>query len=67
MTSLQAIEAALQQLDPAGRARFRAWLERFDAADWDQHLENELEAWMRAQGWLRCGVRSTAASLHDSA
>jgi hypothetical protein len=38
MTSLQAIEAALQQLDPAGRARFRAWFERFDAADWDQHL-----------------------------
>jgi len=50
MTSLQAIEAALQQLDPAGRARFRAWFERIDAADWDQHLENDVEA--GAPDWL---------------
>jgi hypothetical protein len=34
MTSLQAIEAAVEKLDPAGRARIRAWFERFDAADW---------------------------------
>ena len=50
MTSLQAIEAAVQQLDPAGRARFRAWVERFDAADWDQQLENDVEA--GALDWL---------------
>jgi hypothetical protein len=50
MTSLQAIEAAVQQLDPAGRARFRAWFERFDAADWDQQLENDVEA--GALDWL---------------
>ena len=50
MTSLQAIEAAVQQLDPAGRTRFRAWFERFDAADWDQQLENDVEA--GALDWL---------------
>jgi hypothetical protein len=50
MTRLQASEAAVEQLDPAGRARFRAWFERFDAADWDQHLEDELEA--GALDWL---------------
>ena len=50
MTSLQAIEAALEQLDPAGRARFRAWFERFDAEDWDQQLEHDVEA--GALDWL---------------
>ena len=50
MTSLQAIEAAVAQLDPAGRARFRAWFERFDAVDWDQQLENDVEA--GALDWL---------------
>jgi ABC-type Zn uptake system ZnuABC Zn-binding protein ZnuA len=50
MTSLKAIEAALQQLDPAGRAQFRAWFERFDAADWDQQLQNDVEA--GALDWL---------------
>lgn len=44
MTSLQPIEAAVEQLDPAGRAQFRAWFERFDAADWDQQLEHDVEA-----------------------
>jgi hypothetical protein len=51
MTSLQAIEAAVEQLDPAGRASFRAWFERFDAADWDQQLENDVEAGTRWIGW----------------
>lgn len=50
MTSIQAIEAAVEQLDPAGRARFRAWFERFDAADWDQQLEHDVEA--GALAWL---------------
>ncbi len=40
----------MQQLDPAGRARFRAWFECFDAADWDQQLENDVEA--GALDWL---------------
>ena len=50
MTSLQAIEAALEQLDPAGCARFRDCFKRFDAADWDQQLENDVEA--GALDWL---------------
>jgi hypothetical protein len=50
MTRLQASEAAVEQLDPAGRARFRAWFERFDAADWDQQLEHNMEA--GALDWL---------------
>jgi hypothetical protein len=50
MTSLQAIEAAVELLDPAGRARFRAWFERFDAADWDQQLEHDVQT--GALDWL---------------
>jgi hypothetical protein len=44
MKSLQTIEAAVEPLAPAGRARFRAWFERFDAVDWVQQLENDVEA-----------------------
>jgi hypothetical protein len=50
MTSLQASEAAVEQLDTTGRARFRAWFELFDAADWDQQLEHNMEA--GALDWL---------------
>ena len=52
MTTVQAIEAAVEQLDPAECARFRAWFERFDAVDWDQQLENDVEA-ARWIGWRR--------------
>jgi len=41
MTSVQAIEAAVEQLPPAERAQFRAWFESFDAADWDQAFEQD--------------------------
>ncbi len=34
----------MEQLAPVGRARFRAWFERFDAAAWDQQLEHDVEA-----------------------
>ena len=50
MTTVQAIEAAVEQLDPAGRAQFRAWFERFDAADWDQQLDTDVKA--GALNWL---------------
>ena len=43
MTTVQAIEAAVEQLDPVERARFRAWFDRFDAVDWDQQLERDVE------------------------
>ncbi len=60
MTSLQAIEAAVEQLDPAGRARFRAWFERFDAADWDQQLEPDVQS--GALDWM---AEEALADLKD--
>jgi hypothetical protein len=50
MTTVQAIEAAMEQLDPAGRAEFCAWFERFDAAEWDQAMEQDIAA--GALDWL---------------
>jgi hypothetical protein len=51
MTGLAAIQAAIQQLNPAGRrAEFRAWFERFDAAEWDQAMEQDIAA--GALDWL---------------
>ena len=50
MISLHAIEAAVEQLDPAGRAEFRAWFEQFDMAEWDQQLEQDVQA--GALDWL---------------
>ena len=50
MTHVLAIEAAVEQLPPAERAQFRAWFERFDAADWDQQLEQDAAA--GALDWL---------------
>jgi hypothetical protein len=50
MTNVQAIEAAVQQLPPEERAQFRAWFESFDAADWDQQIEQDVQA--GALDWL---------------
>jgi uncharacterized protein YfaT (DUF1175 family) len=44
MTSVQAIEAAVEQLAPEQRAEFRAWFEAFDAREWDLQLEQDLQA-----------------------
>ena len=44
MTSVQAIEAAVEQLAPEQRAEFRAWFEAFDAREWDRQREQDLEA-----------------------
>jgi hypothetical protein len=55
------VEAAVEQMNPAGRAQFRACFERFDAADWDQQLEHDVEAgyldWLveEALGDLKAG------------
>ncbi|MFO7628960.1 MAG: hypothetical protein R6W06_05475 [Prochlorococcaceae cyanobacterium] len=43
MTNVQAMEAAVQQLPPEERAQFRAWFESFDAADWDQQIEQDVQ------------------------
>ena len=42
MTSVQDIDAAVEQLAPEQRAHFRAWFEAFDARQWDQQIEQEL-------------------------
>jgi len=39
MTTVQAIEAAVEHLDPEQRAQFRAWYEAFDASQWDSQME----------------------------
>lgn len=44
MSTLEGIEAAVQQLPPATRAEFRAWVLSFDASDWDQQMENDMTA-----------------------
>jgi hypothetical protein len=44
MSNLEEIEAAVQQLPPAKRAEFRAWFQSFDAADWDQQMEDDITA-----------------------
>jgi cytochrome oxidase Cu insertion factor (SCO1/SenC/PrrC family) len=41
MSTLEEIEAAVQQLPPAKRAEFRAWFLSFDASDWDQQMLKE--------------------------
>lgn len=42
MSTLEEIEAAVQQLPPAKRAEFRAWFQSFDATDWDQQMEDDI-------------------------
>lgn len=44
MSTLEEIEAAVQQLPPAKRAEFRAWFQSFDATDWDQQMEDDMTA-----------------------
>ena len=44
MTSVQAIEAAVEQLAPEQRAEFRAWFEAFDAREWDLQMEQDLQS-----------------------
>jgi hypothetical protein len=44
MTSVRAIEAAVEQLAPEQRAEFRAWFEAFDAHEWDMQMEQDLQS-----------------------
>ena len=50
MSNLLALEAAVEQLDSSELAQFRAWFERFDAADWDRQLVQDVET--GALDWL---------------
>ena len=42
MSTIEEIEAAVQQLPPAKRAEFRAWFQSFDVTDWDQQMEDDI-------------------------
>ena len=44
MSSVEELEAAVQQLSPEERAVFRAWFAEFDAAEWDRQLEADVSA-----------------------
>ena len=44
MTTVQAIEAAVEQLAPEQRTEFRAWFEAFDAREWDLQMEQDLQS-----------------------
>jgi hypothetical protein len=44
MTTVQAIEAAVELLAPEQRAEFLAWFEACDACEWDRQMEQDLEA-----------------------
>jgi len=44
MSTLEEIEAAVQQLPPGKRAEFRDWFHAFDATDWDQQMEDDMTA-----------------------
>ena len=44
MTSVRAIEAAVEQLAPEQRAEFRAWFEAFDSHEWDLQMEQALQS-----------------------
>ena len=61
MTTVQAIEAAVEQLAPEQRAEFRAWFDAFDAREWDLQMEQDLQSgrldWLaeEALGYLNAG------------
>lgn len=42
MSTLEEIEAAVQQLPPAKRAELRDWFQSFEATDWDQQMEDDM-------------------------
>ncbi len=44
MTTVQAIEAAVEQLAPEQRAEFRAWFEAFDAHERGLQMEQDLQS-----------------------
>jgi hypothetical protein len=44
MSTVEELEAAVQQLSPEDRAAFRAWFAEFDANEWDQQLDADVAA-----------------------
>ena len=44
MSSVEEIEAAIQQLSPDEMVAFRAWYAEFDAAAWDRQIAEDDDA-----------------------
>jgi hypothetical protein len=44
MTTVQEIEIALSKLAPEKLAEFRSWYTDFDAAQWDEQIEGDVQA-----------------------
>lgn len=44
MTTLQAVEQAIQQLPRTELAEFRRWFAEFDAVAWDEQIETDAKA-----------------------
>jgi hypothetical protein len=44
VTTVQEIEKALTKLPPEKLAEFRSWYTEFDAAQWDEQIENDIQA-----------------------
>ena len=44
MSNVVEIEDAVQQLAPADLAKFREWFAKYDAAQWDQAIEDDVRA-----------------------
>ncbi len=42
MSTLEEIEAGVQQLPPAKRAESRAWFQSFNATDWAQQMNDDI-------------------------
>lgn len=43
MTTVQEIEKALSKLPPEKLAEFRSWYTEFDAAQWDEQIERDVQ------------------------
>lgn len=44
MTTVEALEQAVQNLAPKDLARFREWFVRFDADAWDARIDSDAES-----------------------
>jgi hypothetical protein len=62
MTSIQAIEQAVQQLSAHELAEFRRWFTQFDKAVWDAQIEADADA-----GKLDALAAEALAEYHNGA
>ena len=56
MSTVEEIEAAVQNLSSEERAAFRAWFVAFEAAEWDRQFDEDVAAgrldWLAAEALL---------------